>query len=232
VLVSSDGTRVEVPRLDGEIASGSASAGVTVRIDSTRADGGDYEVWFRLVGAQLSELPAHPPQLPPGIARDSSVASAATGRVDGELLVGGSLNWPDRRAGRGRVEIRDGRMAELPIALSLLQVSQLMLPLTTSLDRGDIRFHIDGERLFFERFDLTSPTIEFRGTGELDLETDQLALRFRNRGTVPVWRDLFGAVSDALFAIDVTGTLSDPSVSVAPLPPFNRAPVAARGEQP
>jgi len=230
VLIAADGSRVDVPKLNGTLAGGSASAQVTVRRDPARTDGGDYEVWARLVGGQLSELPASESDDASSRSASGNLASGASGRVDAELTVGGPLDDPQRRVGLGRLEIRDGRMADLPITMSLLHVTQLMLPLTTALDSGDIRFHVTGDRVIFDRFRLTSPTIEFRGSGEFDLRTDDLALRFRNRGTVPLWSDLFGVVSDTLFAIDVRGPLSDPVVSVAPLPPLNRAPSAAHEE--
>lgn len=232
VMIAADGSRVDVTHLNGILAGGSASAGVVVRFDSEAPGGGDYQVWTRLVGAQLEELPAHAPDDLDGASASGSLAAGATGRVDGEMLIGGPLDLPQQRLGRGRLQIRDGRMAELPITMSLLQVSQLMLPLSTSLNSGDIRFHIDGNRLVFDRFDLTAPTIEFRGRGDMDLRTDELSLRFRNRGTVPLWSDLFGAVSDTLFAIDVRGTFSQPRVSVTPLPPFSAAPEASRREMP
>lgn len=232
VRVSPAARRITVEPLMGLIAGGSASARALVHIDPESVAGGDYSVQLTLVGAHLAELPLEhrPPDTP-----SRSTARRAAGRVDGTFTIGGAFNQPWLRTGRGRVEIRDGRMAELPITMSLLQVSQLMLPLNTSLHSGDIRFHIDGDRLVFERFDLTCPTLEFLGTGEFNLRDDELSLRFRNRGTLPIWSDLFAAVSQTLWAIDVTGPLRDPRVSVAPLPPFNKPPIRARAmraEQP
>ncbi|MBX3354987.1 MAG: hypothetical protein KF724_04735 [Phycisphaeraceae bacterium] len=227
VIYDTEAGSVRVPQLYGMLAGGSASATVRVNLESEADDDGTYEVSVRLVGGQLSELPAGvPEELDP--VRSSMLGAGARGRVDGEVSVGGPIGRSQERVGRGRVEIRDGRMAELPITMSLLQVSQFMLPLSTSLDSGDIRFHISGDLLIFDRFDLTSPSIEFNGKGDLNLQNDELALRFRNRGTVPLWRDLFGAVSDTLFAIDVTGPMANPVVSVAPLPPFNRPPDQSR----
>ena len=46
----------------------------------------------------------------------------------------------------------------------------------------------------------------------------ELALRLRNRGTMPILSDLYGVVSDQFFAIDVAGTLAAPRPSVAPVP--------------
>ncbi len=221
VVVSPNATRVTIAPLTGTLAGGSASARGVVNIDLESAGGGDYEVALSLVGAQLAEVPMHPPS---GEGLPARPPPRQDGRVDASAMIGGPLRFPAQRRGRGQVEIRDGRMAELPITLGLIQVTQLMLPLNTSLNSGDIRFHIDGHRLAFERFDLTCPTLQFRGTGDIDLRDDALALRFRTRGTVPLWSDVFAALSDTIYAIDVTGTITAPRVSLAPLPAFNRAP--------
>lgn len=224
VVVTPSASRVTVSPLTGTVAGGLASAEAIVRIVPESDDGGDFEVTALLVGGQLADLPSRRDD--PGSGASQPIA-VAEGRVDASFAIGGPLNKPQRRTGRGLVEIRDGRMAELPITMGLLQVSQLMLPLNTALDTGDIRFHIDGDHLVFERFDLTCPTLQFRGTGEMNLRDDALSLRFNYRGTLPIWSDFFAAVSETLFAIDVRGTLSDPAVTVAPLPPFNRPPVRA-----
>jgi hypothetical protein len=99
-----------------------------------------------------------------------------------------------------------------------------MLPLADSLDTADIRFHLRGPDLRFERFDLTCPTLKLLGHGSLDLRTWDVAMRFRNRGTVPLISDLFGAASDQLFVIDVSGSASDPDVRLTPLPPLGEDP--------
>ncbi|MBL9141891.1 MAG: hypothetical protein JNK53_08495, partial [Phycisphaerae bacterium] len=53
----------------------------------------------------------------------------------------------------------------------------------------------------------------------LSLSDGDLALRFRNRGTLPVVSDLFGAVlGDQVFMIDVNGTLQNPNPHLVPIP--------------
>jgi hypothetical protein len=155
---------------------------------------------------------------------EASPGIGATGSVRGAIALEGGFSAGTPATGIGRVQATQARMGELPLTLRMLQASQLMLPLADSLDTADIRFHLRGPDLRFERFDLTCPTLKLLGHGSLDLRTWDVAMRFRNRGTVPLISDLFGAASDQLFVIDVSGSASDPDVRLTPLPPLGEDP--------
>ena len=43
-------------------------------------------------------------------------------------------------------------------------------------------------------------------------------MRFKNRGTIPIASDVFGAATDLLLAVDVEGSISDPKISATPIP--------------
>jgi len=136
--------------------------------------------------------------------------------------MGGRMGEP--ATGSGSLQATDATMASLPIGLRLLQASQLMLPLSESLDTATLLFHLRGSHLTFDRFDLTCPMLRLLGTGTMDLDAWTVALRFRNRGVVPLLSDLFGAASDQLFVIDVTGPTASPEVQLTPLPPLRQHP--------
>ena len=144
------------------------------------------------------------------------------GRID----VAGHAGDPLSRRGSGKMAVTDARMMEFPLGMSFLQLTQLMLPLSDSLDTAKVDFHVRGSDLRFDRLDLTCPTLRMVGSGSLDLATWNLALRFKNRGTVPLISDLFGAASDQLFVIDVTGPVTEPKVNLTPLPPLGGDPSA------
>lgn len=216
VTVTPGAGDVVVRDVTGFVSQGRASASAIVDLRDRR-----YSCAVALVGADMAGLQTSGA---PGFGAGSSSQRAwSEGRLDGSLSIGGPLDVADSAEGRGLVSIRDGRMAELPLTMSILQLSQFMLPINTALDRGDIRFHVDGPTIQFERFDLTCATLQFIGQGHMDISTNEISLRFRNRGTLPVWSDLFGAVTDTLYAIDVTGTFAAPKVTVAPLPPLSPA---------
>jgi hypothetical protein len=110
--------------------------------------------------------------------------------------------------------------------MSFLQLTQLMLPLNASMEDAFVDFDLGNDRITLRQVDLSSGTLKLEGTGEINTETQALALRFRNRGKLPLLSDLYGVVTDQFFAIDVGGTLSDPQPRLTPIPVFAPAPVA------
>jgi hypothetical protein len=224
----SEGTnRLRIEDLQATLYGGRAWASADI--------GGPSRTWRLEVGVAGAALPG----LIRGGATTQSFAGA--GDVDGSLSLGGELGTAGSLRGTGRLSARDARMAELPLTLRLLQATQLMIPLSDSLDRASVAFHLRGDDLRFDRFDLTCPTLKLLGAGTMNLSDWTVALRFRNRGTLPVFSDLFGAASDALFVIDVSGPAGSPEVKLTPLPPLGQDPTgpntppqvaAARTEQP
>jgi hypothetical protein len=210
LLVGKDAETIRIVDLQADLYQGRAWAGATI--------GGPDRDWRLDVRVDGVSLPA----LIRGGA--STQAFAALGEVRGSLSLGGELDADGSLRGIGHLEATDARMAELPLTLRMLQATQLMLPLADSLDRASLDFFVRGERLRFERFDLSCPTLRLLGSGSMDLGSWDVALRFRNRGVVPGISELFGAASDALFVIDVTGPAGDPKVNLTPLPPFGQDP--------
>jgi hypothetical protein len=147
-------------------------------------------------------------------AADAEGEGLLRGRIDirGEALSSGT------RRGSGRVAVQDARMMEFPLGLSVLQLTQLMLPLNAAMERASARFDIDDTRILVRELDLSCGTLRLEGSGEVRTGDGALALRMRNRGTVPLLSDLYGVVTDQVFAIDVGGTLSDPRPRLAPIP--------------
>ena len=140
------------------------------------------------------------------------------GDLRAHLDVRGEAARPGRMAGHGRISVRDARMMTFPLGMSLLHVTQLTLPVNASMDAADIAFDVVGDRVRLHEFALSCGTLRLQGDGEVAVPGGELSLRLRNRGTMPVLSDLYAMVSDQFFAIDVTGTLSDPVPSVVPVP--------------
>jgi hypothetical protein len=65
---------------------------------------------------------------------------------------------------------------------------------------------------------LACETLRIEGGGEVRTADGALALRLRNRGTLPLLSDLYGVVADQFFAIDVGGTLVAPEPRLTPVP--------------
>ena len=141
----------------------------------------------------------------------------------GSLSLAGDRNKPLSRRGRGAARVIDGQIANLPLALRLLQLLELMPPISGSLDFADVAFYITGDRVVFDRLSLECPTLQLLGEGEMDFNSLELDLRFKTRGTLGLVRDVVAQISDRLLAIVVTGTLSDPKVTIVPLPAVSSA---------
>jgi hypothetical protein len=122
------------------------------------------------------------------------------------------------RTGTGRVAVRDARLADAPIALRALQLTQLMLPLSASLDALDTSFRIEGDTVVIDPCTLRTGTLTLSGAGRLDIPTFALAMRLYPKGTVPLVSDVIGAVMNQLFAIDIGGTLGAPETKIVPIP--------------
>jgi len=149
-------------------------------------------------------------------------AAPGDGTGDGDLHgcvdVRGHAGRPVERLGHGRISVRDARMMTFPLGMSLLHVTQLTLPMNASMDAADVAFDVVDDRLRLHEFELSCGSLRLEGDGEVRIPGGELALRLRNRGTMPILSDLYGVVSDQFFAIDVAGTLDDPRPSVAPVP--------------
>ncbi|MEI6474813.1 MAG: hypothetical protein WCO75_05420 [Planctomycetota bacterium] len=164
-----------------------------------------------------------------GISKDaakSAQQSADDGLLRGRLDVAGTLGADPSRRGSGRIAVVDGRMMEFPLGLSILQVTQLMLPLNAAMEQANMIFEIDNSLLRLKKIDLSSGTLLLEGTGDVRTDSGALALRFHNRGKLPLLSDLYGVVTDQFFVIDVGGTIQDPQPRVTPIPVLAPAPTA------
>ena len=147
------------------------------------------------------------------------VSARSTSRLSAVVLVEGSTSGAaDTRTGNGRVGIRNATLASLPLAMRVLQITQLMLPISSQISASDAIFNIKGNTAEITRCDLAAGTIQLTGSGTVDIPTFGIGLRVFPRGTIPIVSDVIGGVTNQFFAIDVSGTLSDPKASIAALP--------------
>lgn len=140
-------------------------------------------------------------------------------RISGTLDFAGTVGAGEQgRTGSGRMSIRNATLASLPVAMRVLQITQLMLPVSSTISAANATFTMQGNRADITSCQLAAGTIQLEGTGTLDIPTFGIGLRLFPRGTVPIVSDVIGGVTNQFFAIDVSGTLADPKASLAPLP--------------
>ncbi len=202
------GTRsIRVPHLRARMYSGVIAGYAEVGLDADSP----YEAAFDIGAVALEGV------LSPENAAENQHADVG-GEIYASIRMGGLRNQPETRRGRGAIRVVYGRMADMPIALRVLQLFELMPPVSGTLDFADVAFYINGDRLVFERLFMECPTLQVLGDGEMRLPGFELDLRLRTRGTLPVIRDIVAAVSDVLFEVEVTGTIMEPKARLIALP--------------
>ena len=149
------------------------------------------------------------------------------GRMAGVVSFAGSTTGSvDSRTGSGRVGIRNASLASMPVALRVLQITQLMLPTSSAISDTDAELKIRGNTAEITQCELTSGTIRLAGTGTIDIPTLRIGMRLFPRGTVPIVSDVIGGVTNQFFAIDLSGTLSEPKATLTALPGMTEKPTA------
>jgi hypothetical protein len=215
VTLSDDGKRLVIDELRADLCRGVVTGRATIGL----APANDYTLSLEIAGIDLDDF-AHVQENQPGHPQNGN---GPKGELSGSLSLAGDRNKPQSRRGRGAAMI-DGQIANLPLALRLLQLLELMPPVSGSLDFADAAFYITGDRVVFDRLSLECLTLQLLGEGEMDFNSLELDLQFRTRGTLGLFRDVVAQISDRLLAIAVTGTLGDPKVTIVPLPAVSSAP--------
>jgi len=138
----------------------------------------------------------------------------ATGVISAGLSLGGVVDEPDTRRGRGAMKIRRAKLWEIPPALGALQLLNLSLPMSTAFDHADAEFVLDGDTVFFDRLEFEAPTVALVGRGVMALESQHIDLWLFNRNPAApklgALTELFDVVKDELMSVHVTGTLEQP----------------------
>lgn len=180
-------------------------------------DGEAYEAAIRLAGVSIGLLDLTEQDDTGEPRPEESRSDDREGTMDAMIHLAGAWGAPETRRGRGMLLIVDGRIAEVPLGVPILQ--QLNLPLFRNpLEEADASFYISGDRIIFPAGDrqaadaitLKSDTLRLEGYGTMGFEDYELDLRFKSFGSVPVVSDLIDELNNRLFEIQVTGTLRQP----------------------
>jgi len=205
-----DGLKVEAY---GDIAFGRFDVDADIDLKDQR-----YTVRSRIADADFEVLRSAAPLL--------ATTARSPGRLTGIVSVAGSTTGSvDQRTGTGRLVIRNANLASLPFAMRALQLTQLMLPISSTVSASQAMFDIEGNTAVVKSCTLAAGTIDLQGSGTIDIPTFGLGLRLFAKGTVPIVSDVIGGVTSSIFAIDISGTLAEPKATLAPLPGMSEAPV-------
>ncbi len=220
--------------LRGELASERSAMPGAIRIVSTDGSIGDGSVRLDalvqpesgryLVDIGVSDIPldalatsasAGPTPTPTRSTTDGD--PRLPGRLDARVRIEGDPDDPASRVGRGRVELRESRLADGG-ALALLQIGQLMPPIADEMASARADLWIDGSMVRLDNVRLEAETVRLDGSGTMRLDDWQWSIRLTPRGTLPAIADLVSAISGTLGALDISGTPDEPIVDFTPLP--------------
>ncbi len=159
----------------------------------------------------------------------TSLGGTQRGRLQGRLAGDGEFRgqlptWPQSLSGRGRIQVTQGHLLELPIFDEITHFLSPRIPLikSTNQDEAHADFILQADGIVAESFDVTSPLVSLRGRGRVNYD-GRLNLAVR-AAAVPRLTGLLGPLdkliddaSGKLVTYRVTGAVGHPTVRVDPL---------------
>ena len=127
--------------------------------------------------------------------------------------------------GEGIIQLRDAKIYELPVFLSLLKIPNFRQLSRTAFDSSNIDFTIHGDIIDFNRMEFLGDAISLIGNGKMNLDRE-IDLNFysvvgRNKINIPLISELYRASSQKILWINVDGTLENPQTHPHVLPQLN-----------
>jgi hypothetical protein len=116
------------------------------------------------------------------------------------------------------------RVGELSPLAKLLQVLKLTEPKDYAFDRMLVDSYIKRDTLLFEKFDLAGSAIAFYGSGQMDLQSQNIELVLTARGErltaadPSILQSLAEGLGIAVVRMEVNGNVYNPQVEVKTLP--------------
>ncbi len=189
----------------------SGQGAVTVNGRLSADESKEYEVSVLVDGVDI------------GSQRSEDALATLQGVLSGWISIAGERSTSENRVGAGQLRITDGQLEVDPLSTTAVSILNLALPGASTIEGAEIELHINGSTMVLDDIRLTSSEdhvsdLEFTGDGEMNIDSLELHARLHPRVGMPILRELTGAINDQLYAVDVTGELLNPKVSVVPLP--------------
>lgn len=146
------------------------------------------------------------------------------GIMSGSLSIGGIVGEGSSRIGRCRLTVTDMQLGKLSPLAKLLCVLKLTEPGDFAFDQMVVDSYVDGKKLYFEDLDLSGEALAFKGSGWMDLESENVDMVLFARGErlaaaePSVFQSLTEGVGQALVQMELTGNFNDPKVTTTTLP--------------
>ncbi len=209
---------VAVPLITADLHGGRLAGSAVVR--TAEGESARFASDFRVSGVPLAELLqswATDVTPPSEEVSDDATRDKTRGLVDGSLTIAGIAGDPSSVSGRGDLVIGGGSVVDLPLLVSLMEVSNLQVPVGEPLGLAEASFYVRGDEVVFERLAVFANSIEVFGYGSIDWEARALDLRFNSRAIrrIPMLSRIVEVFRDELVTTRVVGPLTEPEVSLA-----------------
>lgn len=174
----------------------------------------DYSLDIKALGIRLEEFGQH----------NGFGAGKLEGPATAQFYLTGRGAGLAELSGRGDIDVPNGKLYDLPLALELLKAVSLRAPDGVAFDEAHAAVRFEGQRLRVERLDLLGNAVSLGGRGALNLDGTDVDLDFyavwaRIAQVLPVgWRDVPPWLSQQLLKIKMRGSLEHPSFAPEPVP--------------
>ncbi|MGC9454792.1 MAG: hypothetical protein ACP5HU_07990, partial [Phycisphaerae bacterium] len=208
LVKSAASERIRVNELMGKVYEGRLYGLAEIEL----SDPLEYALSFSVEDVKLEGLV----QAGRGSQREESSEDEISGLLTGKLEYRAIAGDSDSQQAAGRLRISDGNLYRLPVPLELLYVVTLTLPGESAFTSGDVQYELHGQELTFREIHLRGPAVSVVGSGQLDLQTEQLRLNFITGppGKVPRLAaeidEVLKPIARELAEIRISGTLSNP----------------------
>lgn len=159
-----------------------------------------------------------------GRAAKAAGDNRTTGTMAGELSVGASLGDRSSRIGRCRLSVSDMQVGEIRPLVKLSSVFGRTEQRNFVFERMLVDSYIRRDKLLVEKFDMSGETLAFKGSGSVDLPSENVNLTLTARGQrlaseePSALQSLTEGLGGAVVRMEVTGNVYDPHVETRTLP--------------
>ncbi len=149
------------------------------------------------------------------------------GRVLADAELRGTGHTARGLTGRGSLHLREANIYELQGMVALLKTLSLKPPDPNAFSTSDADFHIEDERVKFDKLNFNGDAFSLAGKGEMSFQGEMnvvfRATLGRGDAGIPLIRNLFASASQQILEIHGTGNVRNPQFKQEALPGLNQA---------
>lgn len=206
-------------RISARCCGGKVEGGLVFKTD---INPDQYEGEVNFTGITLEELTR----------KIGNKENALSGLLYGNVKFQGSGVDPKGLSAKGKVNVNEGYLSEVPIILNIFNVLNLSLPKKESFHSAKVKFNIEDGVIHVTEGMVYSDTVELSGRGDINFNGNvhiDVAAGF-NKGffsQLPIVGKFFdlivGGVRKQLTMVEIKGTFSNPKTHSVPFRPFARS---------